>query len=545
MNEYLKFFIYSRKSVFTGKGESIENQIEMCRKYIFTKFPRTKESDISIYEDEGFSAKNTDRPEFQRMIRDIKTQKPDFIVCYRLDRISRNVSDFSSLIEDLNNREISFVCINEEFDTSKPMGKAMMYIASVFAQLERETIAERVRDNMFMLARTGRWLGGTPPTGFSSAKIQEVIIDGKSKSSCMLVDNPDELYAVDIMFEKYLEYRSISAVSKYLIDKNIKSRKGSYYSLLGIKQILQNPVYCIGDKNAYNFFISNNADVSFNENECSDKCGLMAYNKRVYSKKSNPRQPIDKWIVAMGKHKGRVSGKKWVAVQNIIESNIPTGKKPSKMHNDYSLLSGLIVCEKCGSRMFAKQRRSKNRDTDLYDYICSNKMRGGTSLCNCPNISGMLADDTVCEHLTEYTCETSEIYKYLESLKSEIKKNKKENPVDLINEKIKKINSEIDNLLSTLSENKLAHSIIMRINDKIETLEKELADLENERKTFEKNQFDFSEKELQIDIYVNALSNLKTNFKKLSVYDKRNLIRLLVSKIIWDGKELHIFISDK
>mgnify|MGYP000293821951 FL=1 len=115
------------------------------------------------------------------MLRDIKLNKPEYVVCYRLDRISRNVSDFSSLIEDLNSYNISFICIKEEFDTSKPMGKAMMYIASVFAQLERETIAERVRDNMLMLARTGRWLGGTTPTGFTSEKIQESSLTVKSR----------------------------------------------------------------------------------------------------------------------------------------------------------------------------------------------------------------------------------------------------------------------------------------------------------------------------------------------------------------------------
>ena len=137
----MTFYIYSRKSVYTGKGESIENQIELCKQYIHNKFPDVADADITIYEDEGFSAKNTDRPQFQQMLRDIRAKKPDFIVCYRLDRISRNVSDFSAFIERLNERDVSFLCIKEEFDTSKPMGKAMMYIASVFAQLERETIA--------------------------------------------------------------------------------------------------------------------------------------------------------------------------------------------------------------------------------------------------------------------------------------------------------------------------------------------------------------------------------------------------------------------
>ena len=239
----MHFFIYGRKSVYTGKGESIENQLEMCKQYIQNKFSDQSERDITVYEDEGFSAKNTDRPQFQQMLRDMKRQKPDYLVCYRLDRISRNVSDFSALIEELNDRNISFVCIKEEFDTSKPMGKAMMYIASVFAQLERETIAERVRDNMLMLARTGRWLGGTTPLGYTSEKMQEVVIDGRMKTSCRLREQPEELRIVDLIFEKYLELHSISGVSKYLAGQGIRSRKGKSYSLEGIKQILQNPVY--------------------------------------------------------------------------------------------------------------------------------------------------------------------------------------------------------------------------------------------------------------------------------------------------------------
>ena len=283
----MRFYIYSRKSVYTGKGESIENQIEMCRQYIQTKFPDDA-AEISVYEDEGFSAKNMDRPQFQQMLRDIRQKKPDFVICYRLDRISRNVSDFFSLVEELNDRNISLVCIKEEFDTSKPMGKAMMYIASVFAQLERETIAERVRDNLMMLARTGRWLGGTTPTGFTSEKLQEIVIDGKIMTSCKLKDNPEELRAVDLMFEKYLELRSVSGVSKYLIKQGIKSRNGKYYSLLGIKDILQNPVYCIADQDALAYFTEHGSDVCFDEKDCSDKYGLISYNKRDYKKKSSP-----------------------------------------------------------------------------------------------------------------------------------------------------------------------------------------------------------------------------------------------------------------
>lgn len=112
--------IYSRKSKFTGKGESIENQIELCRKYIKVHYD---EADILIYEDEGFSGSTLKRPQFEKMMNDAKNKKFSVIICYRLDRISRNISDFANLIEQLNSMNISFISIKEQFDTSSPMGR--------------------------------------------------------------------------------------------------------------------------------------------------------------------------------------------------------------------------------------------------------------------------------------------------------------------------------------------------------------------------------------------------------------------------------------
>jgi len=143
----MKAAIYSRKSKFTGKGESVENQIQLCKEHGM-KYLDIAESDFTIYEDEGFSGGNTNRPQFQKLIKDAKAKKFDILICYRLDRISRNVSDFSQLIKDLNKYNVNFISIREQFDTTTPMGRAMMYIASVFSQLERETIAERIKDNM-------------------------------------------------------------------------------------------------------------------------------------------------------------------------------------------------------------------------------------------------------------------------------------------------------------------------------------------------------------------------------------------------------------
>jgi len=123
--------IYSRKSKFTGKGESIENQIELCKQYIRPRYPNCNDEGILIYEDEGFSGGNMERPQFKKMMAEARAKKFSAIVCYRLDRISRNIGDFAKLIEELDGLNVSFISIKEQFDTSSPMGR--VFFARTFS----------------------------------------------------------------------------------------------------------------------------------------------------------------------------------------------------------------------------------------------------------------------------------------------------------------------------------------------------------------------------------------------------------------------------
>ena len=138
------------------------------------------------------------------------------LIVYRLDRISRSIGDFTALIERLAQLNVAFVSIREQFDTSTPMGRAMMYIASVFSQLERETIAERIRDNLRELAKTGRWLGGITPTGFASEAVQAVTVDGRTKRACRLRLLPEEAETVKAMYSLFARLGSLTAVVKGL-----------------------------------------------------------------------------------------------------------------------------------------------------------------------------------------------------------------------------------------------------------------------------------------------------------------------------------------
>ncbi|MCD5415112.1 MAG: recombinase family protein [Clostridiales bacterium] len=126
--------IYARKSRATEKGESIENQINRCIAYC-----KTKERTYKIYKDNNFSGKNLDRPAFRELIHDAKGGVFKTLISYRLDRVTRSLNDFSTLSGEFSNMGIGTVFLKESFDTSTPMGRAMMNISAVFAQ---ETIAK-------------------------------------------------------------------------------------------------------------------------------------------------------------------------------------------------------------------------------------------------------------------------------------------------------------------------------------------------------------------------------------------------------------------
>ena len=386
----MRFAIYSRKSVLTGRGESIENQVELCRNYLAAHYPGVRPEEVAVYEDEGFSGKDFQRPQFRRMLEDIRRARPEALVCYRLDRVSRSVVDFADLIRRLEGWGVAFLCIRERFDTSTPMGKAMMYIASVFAQLERETIAQRVRDNMCLLARTGRWLGGTTPTGFRAERTAEGIVDGRARTACRLVPDPAEWGRAAAIFRLFLARQSLSGLSRALAEEGITARTGRPFSLPGLRELLQNPVYCAADGDAWDYFAALGADLCFPRANCDGRRGLLAYQKRDYSGGRAPRNPVDRWIIALGRHPALVSGATWRAVQELL-----TPDRAPAVHNRRALLSGLLFCTRCGEKLLPKARKGGS-----YDYICRAKLRRGAAACSCPNLSGAAADQAALDALS-------------------------------------------------------------------------------------------------------------------------------------------------
>jgi len=539
-----KYAIYSRKSKFTGKGESIENQIEMCKNEILRKDNSITEDDILIFEDEGYSGKNTNRPQFKKMMQAVRNREIKEIVCYRLDRISRNVSDCSRLIDELQDYGVGFNSISEHFDTSIPMGRAMYNICSTFAQLERETIAERIRDNMRELAKSGRWLGGVTPTGYKSEEIlKEITIDGKKRKAFKLEIIPEEAEIVKLIFAKFIEFNSLTKVETHLIQNGIKTKNNKTFNRFSIRAILTNPVYMIADTDAWKYYEALGTEIFSTEKDFDSKHGMMAYNKTLQrSGKANVIRDTEEWIIAVGKHLGIITGLDWVKAQKLLQQN--SSKSYHKPRNHTALLSGVLICGNCGAFMRPKMYNSEFKDGEKkFAYLCETKEKSRQCNCAIKNPNGNLLDIAVCDEIKKLAEKKYTFVKQLETAKKKILS--KDSKFNIQKEALEKTVTEKKSEISTLIDSiaKAGDSVATTyLTDRINELHNELevadAQLQEIKKITEENELT----EMEFDILVTLLEDFASSFETLSIEQKRTAIRTFVKRVVWDGENVHMYL---
>ena len=531
---------YSRKSRFTGKGESIGNQVELCREYIRANYGGACADSAVVYEDEGFSGGNLNRPDFKKMMEAAHERKLRAIVVYRLDRISRNISDFSALIAELSRLDVAFISIREQFDTGNPMGRAMMYIASVFSQLERETIAERIRDNMQELAKTGRWLGGTTPTGYSSESVQSAAVDGRSKKACKLKLIPEEAEVVKKIYDLYIETDSLTSTEAELLRQRVKTKTGREFTRFSIKSILQNPVYLIADESAYRYFLDRRAALYAEPSDFDGVRGILAYNRTDQEKgKTTVQLPVQEWIVSVGQHPGIIPARLWIAVQESLERN-----KSGAFHKPRSneaLLTGLLYC-RCGDRMYPKLSRRQSEDgRPAYTYVCKRKERSKRGLCDRRNVNGNELDRAVIEQIKPLSEDSSGFIEELERSKRfctgsrepydanlpELRREQAENE--------KKIAALVD-LLADLGDSAAQGHVTRRIEELHHTNEEITARIAELNSLTARHALSG----IEFDRLCQSLAKFKRSLDHMSIEQKRAAVRAVVRKVIWDGQYAHV-----
>lgn len=539
-SNYLVYAIYSRKSKFTGKGESIENQIELCKNQLINKY-NIKEENIKIYQDEGFTGYNTNRPQFQEMIKDIRNKKIKCVIVYRLDRISRNVTDFCNLKNEFIKYNTDFISVTENFDTSTPMGRAMLMISSVFAQLERDTIAERIRDNMYELAKTGRWLGGNTPLGYKSEKIETLSVDGKRKNLYKLDIVFEEAEIIKLIWNKMCELKSLSKLESYLLQKGIKTRNGNNFTRFSLITILKNPVYVVADNKIKDFFEKMNVTIYETDIEkCNGINGLLAYNKREeLMGKTKSYKDITEWIIAVGKHQGIIPSKQFIKVWNLIENN--KDKRCRVPRQNTSILSGIIRCKHCGNYMRPRLRNTVTINNKRnFSYLCVLKEKSRKRLCKCKNINGIETDKIVIEKISELKLPTNMLIKKIKLLinNKEKKSDKRINELQTLNTILSKNKRKVESLIDKMAI--IDGELIADITAQIKSIKSK--NLEIEKRIIELSKE--TEKEIDKDevtvLALNIINKYMGSFDSLNIVDKRLMIKSLVNTIESDGENIYI-----
>jgi len=305
-----------------------------------------------VYTDADYTGANTNRPALQELLEDIKQNKIDIILSYKIDRLTRSPKDFYQLIEVFEQYNVDFISITERFDTSTPAGRLLRNIMLTFAQFERELTSERTKDKLLERARKGFYNGGSAPYGYQ-------------RENKKLIINKKEAEIIRLIFETYLETGSINRVYDLLKEKNIKDRQGKNFSKPFLARILRNIT----------------------------SIGKMKYAGQIFQ----------------GIHQPIISEKLFELVQKTHKKRI----RKFRIYRDF-LFGGLIKCKECGYKMSAcftnKHRNGKLKRYYYYRCTCVNKK--GWQACSTKEVSAERIENYILENLERISVDKN----YVENL---------------------------------------------------------------------------------------------------------------------------------
>lgn len=358
-----KTAIYTRVSTgYQVDKDSLPYQRQECLNYC-RLILHADDSEIEFFEDAGKSGKNTDRPGFQRMLAGVKAGRIGRVVVLKIDRISRNLVDFSQMYDTFKKQDVSFISLNEQFDTGSAMGEAMLKIILVFAELERKMTSERVTGVMIGRAKAGSWNGARVPFGWAW-----------DSEKARPVHDPVEGPVVVMMYDMYLRDHSSCRIRDYLNTHDIPTKRGGEWTSKTVSDIIRNPL--------------NRGDYRYN------------YKESARGKKKNPEDVV----YISGLYEPLVDPDVWTKCNSIMDSNQKKKNRPGQQHNmKYPhVFQQLVYCGECGSN-FTVNRLDKMRKNGFTPstYICSRRYR--KKACDARTISDTVLGPFVLNYVARIT----------------------------------------------------------------------------------------------------------------------------------------------
>lgn len=344
--------IYTRKSTEEGLEQefnSLHAQREAAENFIRSQRDEGWVCLEEAYDDGGFTGGNMERPALQKLLEHIKAGAIDTVVVYKIDRLSRSLLDFASIIGAFEKHGVTFVSVTQQFNTTTSMGKLTLNILLSFAQFERELIGERVRDKVALARRRGKSTGGTPILGYD-------LVNSK------LVVNPEEAKTVRHIFSRFIQIGSATLLAKELREQGVE--KKSWVTNKGRKRT------------------SGLIDKGY--------IYRMINNRKYIGDVGHKGQ----WFP--GEHDGIIDPATWGKVQTILKQNNRQRANQTRRRIP-AMLKGIIRCGTCGSAM--GQTYSKKGDTQYRYYQCVKSAKMAVDPCPVRSVAAGIAEDAVVNQL--------------------------------------------------------------------------------------------------------------------------------------------------
>lgn len=473
--------IYTRKSTEEGLEQeynTLDAQWDACESYIQSQKSRGWITIPTHYDDGGFTGANTDRPAFNRLISDVKARLIDTVVVYKVDRLSRSLADFATIMELFDTHKVSFVSVTQYFDTSSSIGRMTLNILITFAQFEREMISERIRDKIASSRQKGKYMGGQPVLGYD-------VVNKK------LIVNENEKYQVQKIYDFYLNNKSIRAIVDTINNwgwttKQWKTKRGHLaggkpFNKQLLYTILKNPLYI----------------------------GKIRHHDKIYD----------------GEHEAIISQDIYDKVQSLLKKNNINQSNTNRKRID-SMLRGVLFCSSCGSRM-AKTYTVKDAKKYTY-YTCLNALKNGRKKCSNKSVPSVKLDEFVVNHMRKIATNPEFLSRFLEAFSKQrsteienIQSELKVLTVKLASYQIERDRMALDNTLTDIEALNRTHAQLEKVSERIHYLEKK--------------------KNILFNANINAgdititLNKFFPIWDTLTINEQNRIMDKIFDHILWDG----------
>ncbi len=472
---------------------SLQAQEEICKNYIAIRASdpaiARKWVHAKTYTDAGFSGGTLERPALKLLLADVAEGKVDVIVAYKIDRISRSISQFYEVWNLLEEHEVDFASATQEFNTATSQGKLMLNLLLSFAQYERELIGERTRDKIAAARRNGRWCGGKPILGYD--------ID---RERSRLVINESEAPIVRDIFQTYLEEMSLLRAIAAINEKGYRTKAwttsaghrigGAPFDKVTLDRLLHNPTYI----------------------------GKVAHHEKLY----------------VGLHTAIVEEAVFERVQKLLAQphhpHFRTGPREYEF-----LLQGLVRCGPCNRAMSPNHAVGRAKKKYFY-YVCTRVTREGADACTVRSFSAPILEGLLLERLRELVADESLVEAIMSRAKIEAEARAPQirEERDRLQGELRRFKEESGRLVDAIATGtggaELVAGRLQDAEDRLKTVEARLKELAAEEERL-------ATAEVTPGQVRASLARFSELWQTLPQTQKTRLVRLVVQEVVIDHRD--------